>query len=176
MIDEIREFSEMFFNKIGVEIDSFDVILEQEDIYFIKIETPDSGILIWNHWSTFESIQWLLRNIFSNKYDRKIRLHLEINDYIHNKDAKLFAFIDKKISFAKEVNRNIKLPVLNWYERKKVHSYVSDLNDTDIKTESRWEWKDRRMFIILVNKVENNYKKPEKKWSGLEIDIDWDDI
>ena len=174
MIEQIKEFSKAFFEKLWIELDSFDVILEQEDKYIIKIETADFDILIWDHWTTFESVQGILRNIFSNKYDKKIKLHLKINNYKHNRDSKLFAMIDIKISFAKKTGDNIELPLLNGYERKKVHSYVHSLKDDTIKTKSRWEWKNRKMFIVFGNNTIT--KKIEKKWSGLEIDIDWDDI
>lgn len=173
MIAEIKEFSEEFFSKMKVEIDSLEVIVEWEDIYFVKITTTDSAILIWKHWIVFESLQSILRNIFSNKYDKKVRIHLEINDYIHNKDAKLFTLVDSKISLAKETWENVVLPVLNWYERKKVHSYVVKLWDKTIKSKSKWEWKNRRMYIIVDKE---NFKAPENTHEKLEIDIDGDDI
>ena len=174
MLKEIEWFAEVFFEKLNIDIDFLEVVLEAEDIFFVKVDSPDSGLIIWNHWTNFEAIQSMFRNIFSNKYDKKIKLHLEINDYVHNRDAKLFAFIDKEIEKAKSTGRNMKLPVLNWYERKKVHSYVHKLGDNMIKSESKWGWKERRMFIIyLWNKTE---KFPEIKHTKLEIDIDWDDI
>ncbi len=176
MLKEIKSFSEEFFNKINIDIDFLEVVLEAEDTFFIKVNTPDSSIAIWNHGINFEAIQYIFRNIFSNKYNKKVRLHLEINDYIHNKDSKLFAFIDKEIEKAKNTGRNMKLPLLNWYERKKVHSYVHKLCDESIKTESRWEWHDRRIFIMFSWNKQKYEKKLEKKHVKLEIDIDWDDI
>lgn len=172
MLAAIKEFCTEFFEKIWIDFTDLEVRSEWEDIFFVKLETTDSGILIWKHWTVFESIQSLLRNIISNKYDKKIKIHLDINDYIHNKDEKLFSSIDSKIEYAKKVSRNMKLPVLTAYERKKVHSYIADLWDEDIRTESRWEWKDIRLFIVLTN---NEYKK-EKTREKLDIDIDWDDI
>lgn len=178
MINEIKEFSVEFFEKMWIEIDNLDVILEWEDIFFVKINTPDFPILIWRHWFVFESVQSILRNIFSNKYDKKIRIHLEINDYIHNKDAKLFSMVDSKIEFVKKIWKNIMLPPLNAYERKKVHSYVIKLWDKSIKSKSSWEWKDRRMSIIYKNdNLDKNYfKASEISHKKLDIDIDGDDI
>jgi len=130
MIEQIKDFSIIFFEKLHIEIDKLDIISEWENVFFLKIETPDSWILIWTHGSVFESLQWLFRKIFRDKFDRTIKIHFEINDYIHNKDAKLFAFIDKEINKAKETWRNMKLPVLNWYERK---------NHTRFKLISIWQ-------------------------------------
>jgi hypothetical protein len=68
----------------------------------------------------------------------------------------------------------MKLPVLNGYERKKVHWYISDLNDSEIRTESRGEGRERRLFIMLNRN--SRLSLPSKSNSKLEIDIDWDDI
>lgn len=175
MIDDINKFSLNFFEKLNIDIENLKVITEEIDIFFIKLQTSDSWILIWNHGSVFESIQWIFRKIFREKFGEDIRVHIEINDYIHNRDAKLFAFIDKEVSKAKETGRNMKLPNLNAYERKKVHSYVAHLKNSEIITKSKWEWRERRLYIMHKNK--NLAPKPIKIVSSkLEIDIDWDDI
>jgi predicted RNA-binding protein Jag len=173
MQKEIEQFAFEFFDKMGILIDSLIVKQEQDESYFIKINTLESSLLIWTHWTTFEALQWLFRTILSIRFDKKIKLHLEINDYIHNKDAKLFAFIDKEILRAKQTGRNMKLPFFNGYERKKIHSYVQSLEDSSIKTESRGEGEDRRLFIVHVRDTE---VIPKIKATKLEIDIDWDDI
>jgi len=164
-----------FFNKLWIKLTSLDIDEKEENIFFVKINTPESGLLIWTHGITFEAIQSILRAILNNKFDKKIKVHFEINDYIHNKDAKLFAFIDKEIKRAKETWRNMKLPRFSAYERKKIHDYVWNLNDPEIFTESRWEWIERRLYIILEKNKNFNSKKIKEKIS-LSIDLDWDDI
>jgi predicted RNA-binding protein Jag len=47
-------------------------------------------------------LQGLFRKIFRDKFDEDIRVYLEINDYVHNKNARLFAFIDIEINKAKD--------------------------------------------------------------------------
>ena len=176
MVPEIKDFSHTFFDKLGLDIEKIEVTKQEENIFFLKIDTPDSGIMIWTHWVTFQSLQTLLRKLFKSKFWEETKLRLEINDYTQNKDQKLFSFIDREINKAKETGRNMKLPVLNSYERKKVHGYISDLKDPEIFTQSRWEWRERRLFIILsrnsVERPRNTYKNDSK----LEIDIDWEDI
>jgi spoIIIJ-associated protein len=174
MKEEIKNIVLEFFDKMWVVIDDVIIKEELEDIFSIKIETQDSGLLIGTHWTTFESIQNILRSIFFSKYERKIKIHIEINDYIHNKDEKLFAFIDREIARAKETWRNMKLPKFSSYERKKIHDYIGTLNDSEIFTKSKWEWSERRLYIFL-NKNNQYEQKPQEK-IGLTIDIDWDDI
>jgi len=180
MLEEIKNFVSTFFDKLCVQINNIEVLQREENTYSLKINTEDSLLLIWNYGVVFELIQELFRKVFRNKFGKSIRIQLEINDYIHNRDAKFFAFIDEEITKVRKTGRNIKLPLLNWYERKKVHSYITNLNDTEIITESRWEKKERSLFIVLLkNKINKNidYKKETKKTiSKLEIDIDWNDI
>jgi len=173
MLEEIKKISSEFFEKMWIKLDSLEVIQEWENIFFLRISTQDSGLLIWNHWTVFEAIQSILRLIFTKKFGKTFRFHFEINDYVHNKDEKLFAFINREIARAKETGRNMKLPKFSAYERKKIHDYVWTLNDDEIMTESRWEKEERRLYIILKKNIRDNYTKTKIK---LEIDIDWDDI
>lgn len=180
MLEEIKHFISTFFDKLCVNINNIEILQREENIYCLKINTDDSLLLIWNDGVIFESIQGLFRKVFRNKFGESIRIQIEINDYTHNRNTRLFDFIDEEITKAKKIWRNIKLPLLNWHERKKVHNYIANLNDTEIITESRGEKKERRLFIVLLkNKINKNidYKEEAKKTvSKLEIDIDWNDI
>ncbi len=164
MLEKIKKISQEFFNKLNINYNDLKIIENTENIFLIKINSTDSWLLIWNHWKNFEAIQLLLSLIIKKQINENIKIHLEINDYIHNKDEKLFNFVKRKISLAKKLQKNIVLPFFNAFERKKIHSFVSDLNDKKIDTESFWEWKDRRIHIIYKN------------ISSLEIDINWNDI
>jgi hypothetical protein len=42
MIKKIKDFSIIFFDKLGIEIDELDVVSERENIFFLKIKTLDS--------------------------------------------------------------------------------------------------------------------------------------
>lgn len=163
MEKQVDNIIKEFFEKLQIQIDNIEISVEEETIYNVKIETPDSWVLIWPHGKNIDAIQSILRLIVSKALDTKASLHLEINDYMKSKDERLFDFIKSKISFVEKSWKDIRLPFLNSYERKKVHSFVAELNNSKISTKSMWEWKERRLFIC---------KEAEK----LSIDIDWDDI
>lgn len=152
-----------FLDKLLINYESVEVISESEWIYSIKIKTEESGIIIWPHWKNLESFENILKLLISTKFDKKIKLHLEINDYMHSKDEKLFSFVKSKIELLKNWKDTIILPFLNAYDRKKVHSFIAELDNKKIYTKSVWEWSDRRLHICRIN---------EK----ITIDIDWDDI
>lgn len=56
-----------------------------------------------------------------------IIIHLEVNDYLQNKEQKLFDMIRSKIDYVKKAGGEYRLPYLSAYERKKVHAFVSEL-------------------------------------------------
>lgn len=162
MEESIKNFVSDFFNKLGIIIDSCEVKAEESNIFLVNIKTEESWIVIGPHWKNLETIKHLLKLIISKKQQQNIVLHLEVNDYLKAKEERLFGFIESKIKIVASSGKDLELPFLTAYERKKVHSYVWELH-SDIFTKSEWEWKDRRMSLC---------KKPQ--W--LSIDIDGDDI
>ncbi len=159
MHDTILEISTQFFNKMCVELETIEVEQEKESIFFIKINSPDSSLLIWNRWQTLSDTKRILSILLSHKLNTKIIARIEINNYLEEKDQKLFQFIDDKIAQCSNLSEDIKLPFFSAYERKKIHNYISEKKLTDIHTKSEWEWKERHLFIC----------KPSKK---MTIDID----
>lgn len=162
--ETIREIASNFFEKLCIEIEDINIKQEAENIYYIQLKTPDSWLLIWYAGKSLEDIRTVLKSIIlQNLENKSIILHLEVNDYLSKKENKLHDFIMKKIQFVKSGKWDIVLPFFNSYERKKIHSYVCELNDSEIFTKSVWEWSQRRLHIC-------------KKSKNITIDIDGIDI
>lgn len=163
LLEDVKEVSRVFFEKLWIEIDEFDVLQEAENIFYVKLKTPDSWILIWYSGKNLEDVRSVLKAILIKKSSEKnIILHVEVNDYLSKKEDKLYSFVMKKIEIAKSW-REVILPFFNSYERKKIHSYVCELNDGEIFTKSVWEWPERRLHIC-------------KKSKNITIDMDGIDI
>lgn len=162
--ENIQEIALSFFEKLCIDIENIEVTQEAENIYYIKLKTPDSWLLIWYSGKTLEDIRSILKAIISQYWENKnIILHLEVNDYLSKKEDKLHNFIMKKIQLVKSWKWDVILPFFNSYERKKIHSYVCELNDSEIFTKSVGEWAERRLHIC-------------KKSKNITIDIDGIDI
>lgn len=161
--DKIKELSKIFFEKMLISIDNIEVQIEEENIINIKIQTPDSSLVIWYSWKNLEDIRLVLRQILKKALWNFVTIHIEVNDYIEQKENKLIDFVTKKIEIVKTSWKEIILPFFNSYERKKIHNYISSLNDPQIWTKSIWEWKDRKLHIF-------------KKIDANSIDLDWIDI
>lgn len=179
-IKEVEEIVKAFFHWLQTQTDSIEVTQDEEAIFSIQIQTQDSGIIIGPHGKNLASIQIILKLLLSKKFDKKIKIHLEVNDYMASKDERLFEFIKREIGKVEQFGRDIKLPFYWAYERKKIHSYVSEYENDDIFTKSQWEGKERRLFICTKNPKPQNKETPKKKTTEkkerLTIDIDWEDI
>lgn len=162
-LEQVQELVNIFFDKMWLQIDSIEVEKEWNNIFAIKISTPESSLLIWYSGSNLKDLRNVLSLMLSVKYWEKVILHIEVNDYIQNKDQKLFSYIESKIKLLDKWQIEVVLPSYNSYERKKIHSYVAWLKRNDLKTESRGEWRNRRMYLL-------------KSFPKLTIDLEWLDI
>ena len=162
MKNTIKDLTIKLFDNLWVDISQID-ILENNSIFEIKIITDDSWLLIGKNGKNYEAILNILKIILRKNLEEKIKISLEINDYLKTKDD---IFKNKILEIVKEVEINWydkKLWFHSAYERKKIHSIVAELENKNIFTKSVWEGIDRRIYIC----------KLEKK---LTIDIDWDNI
>lgn len=134
MENNIKELVSQFFEKLDIKIDSIDIKKMQDNIFSIKIETEESGIIIGPHWRNLDSIKLILNLMISKLVWEKIRIHIEVNDYMQSKDERLFSFIESKIQIVEQTSRDIQLPFYTSYDRKKIHSYVAEYQNDCIYT------------------------------------------
>lgn len=162
MIELVKNISGIFFEKLGVDYSELQVYEEGENIFRIALKSNDSHLLIGPHGKNLEVVTHLIRTLLSTKSDPYLNIHVEVNDYLEKKDEKLRSFIQGKIDYVKSSGKEIILPFLTAYERKKVHSFVSD-TWWNVYTQSVGEGAQRRIHLC---------KKDEK----MTIDLDGDDI
>jgi len=156
MEDIIKTFFQELSENLYIDYYYLDIVNEGPNIYLLKIKTEDSSILIGIHWKNLQAIEYILNLLFYRKYRKKIRLNLEINDYILYREERLKKHIIAKIAFAKKILRDVDLGPISPYERKKAHFYVAELWDPDIYTKSIWNWDERRLYICLKDVNSNN--------------------
>ncbi len=162
MQEIVEKLCQDFFTNLWTDFSDLKIEAKAETIYKVSLKSEDSYLLIGPHGKNLEMLIHLLRLLIVKRCDTHVHIHLEINDYQQQKDQKLMSFIASKIRLAQESWKEIILPFFTSYERKKVHSYVTD-NWGNVFTQSKWEGKDRRIHLC----------KAEGK---MTIDIDGDDI
>lgn len=141
-----------FFTKLGIVVISIHIDQAWEDID-IRVETPDSALLIGMHGKNIEIFQHLLSRMIERKVDSFVHIHLEVNDYMKQKDEKLHRFLDSKITTVTTTGQPIRMPSLTPYERKKAHGYIADKNIVGLKTQSEWEWISRSLVLSYTGEL-----------------------
>ncbi len=145
----MQEIIENFFRGLGIELTSV-TLSEEEDDISVRIETPDSPLIIGMHGKNLEIFQHLLSRMIEKKLGHFIHLHLEVNDYMKSKDERLYRFFDSKIAFAMESGKTLHIGNLNSYERKKAHTYIAEKKIAGLATKSEWEWIARSLTITYT--------------------------
>lgn len=163
MLDVIHDISKTFFSKLWILFTDLQVTVENNGLFTISLKSSESGVLIWNHWQNLESIAKVLRILIVKNVWEKVNINIEVNDYLKSKEDRLLSLVKFKIDLINKSGNEIVMPFLSPYERKKVHSIVSDLWWWRIYTKSIWEWKDRKLHIYKVDK-------------RITLDIDSNDI
>ena len=160
--EKLVELSKTFFEWLWVSHNNITITQESDTIYRVQLQSDDSHILIWPHGKNLESITHIFALIFSKNVGKHCRVHVEVNDYLAKKDEKLLAFIQSKIDGVQKSGNKVILPFFWAYERKKIHSFVSEFNNS-VYTKSEWEGNERRIHIC-------------KRDIPISIDIDGEDI
>ncbi len=135
-----------FWTGLGITTTGIIVDIVWDDIN-IRVETPDSALLIGIHGKNIEAFQHLLSRMIERKTSKFIHVHLEINDYMKQKNEKLMRLLDSKIALTQSTGESIRIASLTPYERKKAHSYIADKQITGLSTQSEWEWADRALIL-----------------------------
>ena len=150
-----------FFTKLGIITTAISLDIAWENVN-IKVETPDSALLIGMHGKNIEVFQHLLSRMLEWKTDKFIHVHLEVNDYMKLKDEKLFRFLDSKIALIQTTWQSIRMPSLTSYERKKAHGYIADKHIVGCTTQSEWEGTERALVISYTGELIKKSVTPTK--------------
>ena len=130
--DDITKFIEDYIkdlsNNMNIEMKSN--IYEEDDVFFVRINSNNNSILIGKDGKTLNAIQFLLRKTISNITGFNVNVNIDISNY------------KKKIE--------TKLDPMNSYKRRIVHSIAS--NYYNIETMSVGEEPNRCTIIKYVEK------------------------
>jgi len=106
---------------------------------------------------TLDSLQYLLRKIFSKKFSAKIILNLDAGDFRANRLEDLTKLGLKYAAQVKETGKTRTIPSLNPSERRVVHLALQD--DKEIRSRSVGEGLYKKVLIYRPGKGKKNVKK-----------------
>lgn len=178
MIDTLQPLVQDFFEQLDIKIDELTVSLDTQDtIVNINLKTPDSPLIIGMHGKNIGAFQHLLGRMVEKKLWKFIHLHLEVNDYIKQKNERLYRFLESKISVVTRTWESIKIPNLTPYERKRAHDYITEKNITWLKTHSEWLSRDRVLIVSYTGEpIKNESQESIVSWWSLGDDLPEDGV
>lgn len=154
-LEEIKTNIKEFLRKIATEEDIVFLPPKQvnfsdsteEDLFImpIEIKSKEPRILIGEKGQTLQEIQYLIRLIVRKKFNQKIFIDIDVNDY---KKKKAEYLKEVAVSLADEValfRKEKKLPLMPSYERRIIHMELSKRKD--IVSESLGEGFQKEIII-----------------------------
>lgn len=144
---EVKKFIKDFFNEIAkyMNISISSEVNEKDNAINILLVTDNNAVLIGKDGRTLKSLQLLIRQAIKAQTGFNVYLNMDIGGYKKNK-LKKFDFEIKRI--AKEVLHSkvdVKLDPMNSYERRIVHSIVSEFDELSTISEGE----DPERFITI---------------------------
>lgn len=163
----LTSLAQWFFESLGIDFSGLEIQTQDAEnhIYTVKISSTDSPLLIGPHGRTLEETQSLLIQMAEKSTGTHCIIHLEINDYLAEKQKRLMAIVDRKVELAQKNGIDQVIYDLSGYERKQVHAYISE-KYADIATKSIDGEKGRELHIMLKEGVapvgEIHHKTPSR--------------
>ena len=141
MQEKAKEILDTIFSHVGVKVD-YDISESR-----IEISSDDANLLIGYHGETLSSLQHLLNIMlykeFGEKKDRMVIL--DVSGYRQDREKKILEIAENASSKARFLNKSVALYPMNSYERRIVHTKVSEIDG--VTSESEGEGQDRRVII-----------------------------
>jgi spoIIIJ-associated protein len=143
LIDYIKESIIEITKLMGLTVNL--EVRRREDNITIKLFSDHNAVLIGRNGSTIEALQTIVRQIVSNETKEYIGIILDVENY-KDKKVKNLEFMAKKIAReVKDTKVEVKLDSMNSYERRVIHSILSD--NKYVYTESVGEEPNRCVVI-----------------------------
>ncbi len=157
--DEERETVKADINKVLELMDfpSAVTVSQDGDSLLAHIDGDHVKDIIGEEGRTLDSLQYLLRKMFSKKFSFKIILNLDAGNFRANRLQNLTELSLKYAVEVKETGKTSSIPSLNPSERRVVHMALQ--NDKDIRSRSVGEGLFKKVLIYRPGKGKKNGSK-----------------
>lgn len=154
----VSDFLKGLFSFLNVEADVS--VEEDENLITITLNSSDNAQLIGYRGEILDSLQTLAGAIANKNRETYKRVLINCEGYREKREETLKALAVKLADKAVAKGRKIKLEPMNPFERRIIHSAISDRED--VKTESEGKDPMRYVVIIPTNLKKREYKKTDR--------------
>lgn len=147
----IKETLERLLEVMGVAFSGVTVSKEGESSYYASIETAESNLLIGWHGETIGAIQHIFKCLlWKQKLSGKVQVIVDVDGYKKRQEETVIRLAERKAEYAIETQKEVTLPPMNPYFRRKIHLHLanSDKFKGQIETTSIGEDQARAVKIL----------------------------
>jgi spoIIIJ-associated protein len=117
---------------------------------FIDLESPDANLLIGKHGKNLDALQVLVNVYAGNLADRPIRVVVDSEDYRNRREEHLVRLAMKTAQQVRRSRTSRLLEPMNPFERRLIHTALSDMDD--IHTESEGDGLIKQVRVSYVER------------------------
>lgn len=140
----IKQVAEEVLAQMQIEA-TVEVVDQGENLYQVRLEMPESGLLIGYHGETLQSLQIMLGQLVFKQSGEWVRIVVEVGDYRAKREEQLVAMANSWAAQAISSGLPVYVPFLPPGERRIVHLALQDRSD--VETYSEGEGRNRRLVI-----------------------------
>ncbi len=147
----IKETLEKLLEVMGIPFTGIKITKEGENAYYTEIETENSSLLIGWHGETIGALQHLLKClVWKQGVESKTQIILDVDHYKRRQEESVVRLAERKAELALANHKEVRLPPMNPYFRRKVHTFLAEHKSYKgkVTTESFGEGEDRQVRII----------------------------
>lgn len=147
----IKETLEKLLDLMKISYSNVKVTKESEKAFYTEIETERSSLLIGWHGETIAALQHILKCLlWKAGLESQVQVILDVDHYKKRQEESVVNLAARKAEMAITNQREVKLPPMNPYLRRKIHLFLaSDERFKDkLTTESTGSGAERQLRII----------------------------
>lgn len=145
----IKETLEKILEVMKVPFSGVKVQKEANSTFYVSIETSSSNLLIGWHGETISALQHMLKcMLWKQKIGSDTQVILDVDGYKKRQEESVIRLAERKAEYAIESQKEVTLPPMNAYFRRKVHLFLAEKFNKKVTTESTGEAQDRAIKII----------------------------
>lgn len=146
--DTIKEFLSGALENMGLTDAVIKVGSREKNVYEVRVQGSHMGVLIGRRGETLDAMQYLISLVVNRKFDEKIRISLDTENYRAKRIAALTTLADKTAAKAVKYKKNMTLEPMSPYERRIIHATLSGREH--ITTASIGSEPKRRVVVTYV--------------------------
>ena len=127
---------------------------EEKNRYKVILEGQRLGALIGRRGETLDAIQQLTNYAVNSGRDKRVRIHVDAENYRARREASLESLAMKVAAKVKKYRRSVTLESMNAYERHVIHATLQDV--ADVTTYSVGTEPNRRVVVAFSKYGQNN--------------------